>query len=368
VARQRHKWDPVCDPPKRLVRPVPLDPTGLSGPTRGQARGSRWRRTTYGFYVPASVDGTLPEQRVLEKSLLLPAGGAVTGWGSLRLWGGRFFDGLLPDGVTLRPVPLVVGPAHHRAARDGVTFARDRLAPDEVVIRRAVPCTVVERALFDEMRTSASLRKAVVAVDMAAAGELTSVRRTRAYVDRHPGWDGVPLTREALDLADENSRSPRETELRLIWVLDAHLPRPLANREIFDRRTGALLGVADLLDVEAGLVGEFDGGEHAGAGRRSKDARRDGLFRDHGLEVFRVTAVDLAQPRLVVEPALAARRRAKFLPAHARPWTIEPPESWEPARSLDEILGERDLLREMHEQWEHERPRRGPEPPTYAGR
>jgi hypothetical protein len=44
--------------------------------------------------VPASVDGTLPEQRILEQSMRLRSGGAVTGWASCRMHGGAFFDGL----------------------------------------------------------------------------------------------------------------------------------------------------------------------------------------------------------------------------------------------------------------------------------
>jgi hypothetical protein len=301
--------------------------------------------------VPAGTDGTVPEQRIVEKCVLLPPGGAVTGWAALRLRGGAFFDGRQPDGRSLRPVPLVIGPRLHRAQIPDVAYVRDRLDEADVTSCRGIPCAVPERAVFDEMRRAADVRAAVVAMDMAAAAQLTSIARVGAYVDAHPGWDGVPLARAALRLAVETSRSPRETEMRLIWVLDARLPTPLVNREIFDLRSGVLLGIGDLLDPVAGVVGEFDGGEHSGAGRRSRDAQRDGLFRDHGLEVFRVTSVDLRDPRAVVERAFGAYRRAACTQPR-RSWTIEPPPGWEPALSLDEILTARDLVREMHEQWE----------------
>lgn len=75
------------------------------------------------------------------------------------------------------------------------------------------------------------------------------------------------LVRSALLLADERSWSPFESRVRVVWVVECGLPRPLVNQEVFDRRTGRLLGVADLLDIEAGLVVECDGGEHAKAGR-----------------------------------------------------------------------------------------------------
>ncbi len=173
------------------------------------------------------------------------------------------------------------------------------------------------------MRRSGAVRAATVAMDMAAAADLTSVRRMRAYVGGKAGWQGVELVRRALDLADENSRSPAESRLRLVWVLDAGCPPPLSNREVFTLG-GRLLGVADLLDPVAGVVGEYDGEDHAGAGRRSRDADRDSAFRDHGLEVFRVTGFDEHQPHAVVARVRAAYARAGTA-VRQRRWTLEPP-------------------------------------------
>jgi hypothetical protein len=117
---------------------------------------------------------------------------------------------------------------------------------------------------------------------------------------------------------------------------------------------GRLLGVADLLDVEAGVVGEYDGGEHAGAMRRSKDATREGGLRDHGLEVFRVTGYDLRDPASVARRMHAARARARWEPVEQRRWTIEPPPGWARSVSIDEILDERDIRRESAEAWARE--------------
>ena len=47
--------------------------TGTSGPTPKQARGRGWRRTSRGLYVPADVDGSNPEQRIVEAAAS-PAG------------------------------------------------------------------------------------------------------------------------------------------------------------------------------------------------------------------------------------------------------------------------------------------------------
>ncbi|MFD0806573.1 hypothetical protein ACFQ0K_10795 [Nocardioides caeni] len=58
------QWE---QPRPGLVRPVRLDPSGVRGPTRGQARNrSRYRRSSFGFYVPATADRGNVEQRIVE--------------------------------------------------------------------------------------------------------------------------------------------------------------------------------------------------------------------------------------------------------------------------------------------------------------
>lgn len=357
MARARHRWDPICDPPAGLVRPVHTDPTGRTGPTPAQARGPRWRGVGLGWYVPSNGVPDLPEQRVLEAAVLVPANGAVTGWGSARLSGATFLDGFEPDLVTRMPVPLAVPPSCNPRRREGVRFLRSPLALTEIVIRQGVRCVRPERAAFDAMRTAKDEREATVVIDMMAAAEQTSARRVGAYADLRPGWAGAPLVRAALDLAEENSRSPNETRMRLIWMLDARLPRPCINQPVWDL-SGKLLGIADLLDEEAGLVGEFDGADHRGARRQSKDEDRAGGFRDHGLEIFRVTGPDIWAPHRVVARMLAARNRARFLPPGQRTWTTVPPPDWDPELTLDQLLDERDALRADDERWEAERERR----------
>lgn len=309
-----------------------------------------------GWLVPApDLDADLPEQRIHEAAVLLPPGGAVTGWASLRLQHGNFFDGLAPDGRTRLAVPLVT--AQGRRARDGVVWLQDRLDPDEVILRDGVRCTIAERAVFDAMRrprdparvgvpgSFEDLQEAVVSMDMAAAAEITSVGRECAYLAARAGWVGVIVAREALDLAVDSSRSPLESRVRVIWEVKAGLPAPQVNRAVYDKASGRLLGYADLLDEEAGLVGEVDGGEHSGALRRSRDAARDEDFRNHQIEVFRVTGADVPHPDRVVGRLLAARARARFLPPGRRTWTTDPPDGSDLGLTLDEILAERDLTR-----------------------
>lgn len=354
-------WSPCCSPPTGLVRPVRLDPAGVTGPTRGRARSRTWRRSSHGFYVPSHVDSTVPEQRVLESAVLLSEGGAVTGWAALRWRGAGYFDGLAPDGRTVLPVPLAVGAHGDLRRRPGITVSRDRLSAEEVTTLRGVPCATVERALFDAMRKCPDEREAAVAMDMAAAAELTSVRRMRRYVGTRTGWNGRPQVEAALELADENSMSPAETRMRLVWMLDAGLPRPLVNRPVFDLR-GGLIGIADLLDPVAGVVGEYDGAAHRGLRRHSKDVRREDRFRRAGLEYFKVVSLDMLDRELVVDRMLATRARAKFLRPDQRRWTLTPPDGWyaDPLEAwpLDDRLDYREMLRAEQEQ----QPRWAPSP------
>jgi hypothetical protein len=292
---------------------------------------------------------------VLEAPVLLPPDGAVTGWASARLHGATFLDGLLPDGRTELPVLLAVPPWRRPTDRVEVRFLRSALPASEVVIRQAVRCTIPERAAFDAMRTAPDVREATVALDMMMAAELTSVRRVRAYVADKDGWEGVDKTRGALDLANEHSRSPNEVRMRNTWELDAGLPRPLVNQHVWDL-SGRLLGIADLLDPEAGVVGEFDGADHRGARRHSQDEDRAAQFRRHLLEMFRVTGPDIPDRAKVVARMRGARELAKWLPPGQRPWTIIQPPGWDLGPTLDELLDERDAVRAENERWERERP------------
>ncbi len=336
------------------VLPVRVDPAGVAGPTRGQAQGPGWRQSSRGFHVPAWVDPSAPAQRAAEAAVRLPVGGALTGWASLFVQGATYLDGLAPDGRTRLPVPLALGRRGNIRGSPDVLLLRDPLSADEVVVVRGLPCTIPERAVFDEMRLAGELTEAVVAVDMAALAELTSVLRVRAYAAAHAGRRGLPLVHAGLDLADENSWSPNETRTRKLWSVDAGLPKPLVNRPVFDLQ-GRLLGYPDLLDVESGLVAEYDGAEHRRAARHSADVGREARFRAHGLEVTRITGPDLLAPGLVRARLLEARSRARWESESQRRWTTQLPPGWESVPALEVRLVERDLRQETLRSWERDR-------------
>lgn len=328
------EWHPRAPRPPRLTWPTPLDPTGRAGPTRGQARGPRWRRTSYGLYVPSTVDASIVEQRIVEAAVRIGDRGAVTGWAALRMHGAGYVDGSAPDARTALRVPLLVGAGWaHSDARS--VASRAALAEHDVVLRHGVRVTRVERALLDELRRLApDLREMVVAVDMVAAARLTSVRRMRRLLARVGGFRHVDLVRQALGLADEGSASPPETRLRLLWVLDAGLPPPLSNRPVYSVRTGAFLGRPDLLAPERGPAAEYDGALHRAAARHRRDNARREAFAMAGLESVTVVGAELRDVDLVV-----ARLRAAY--DRSRDRRVE----WvagDPGPSLDDVLDARD--------------------------
>ncbi|HEX7716017.1 MAG TPA: hypothetical protein VF416_01920 [Marmoricola sp.] len=307
------RWDVRCPPPRGLVRPVPIDPRGVTGPTAGQAKGPRWRRSSPRLYVPAEVDPSRVEQRILEQAQLLPPGGVVTGWAALRLAGGGYFDGLDPGDLHELPVPLLVPPERKVRARSGIVVIRRPLDLDDTTVLHGIPCARPERAVADEVRRLGELRSAVRVLDMAYAAGLTTPAGVDGHLRRTGRTHGIRLLREALELGDLRSRSPQEVDLRLVWQLDAGLPRPRMNWPLADD-DGRYLGKPDLLGPELGVYGEFDGADHRSRRRHRSDVRRHEDFRRVGLEGFVVVGEDLRDTALVVDRMRAAVRRAAESP------------------------------------------------------
>ena len=319
-ARQLHLSRPG------LVVPVPVDPAGVTGPTAGRARGPNFRSTSRGLYVPSHVDSSLREQRIVEAAAVLPAYGGVTGWAALAWAGGRWFDGLAPDGHTLRPVWLATSCADIRS-QPGFRVSAEGLNPRDLIELDGLRITSLVRSVCFEMRYAATVRRAAQALDMAAYSDLVSIEEAQLYALTLSGRTGVPRCREAIGLADENSWSPQETMMRFVWQLDAGLPRPLCNVPVFDSR-GRHVGTPDLLDPVAGVVGEYEGSLHLQGFQRSKDVRREGVFRGLGLEYVTMVAADHGDPGAFIQRLYDAYERARWIPASQRTWSLTPPPWW----------------------------------------
>lgn len=306
-----HRWDPIAPPVTGLVRPVRA---GGTGPTRKEARGPRWRRSSPGLYVPAHVSDELVEQRILEASA---RGGVVTGWAALRLHGGGFFDGLARDGRTRLGVPIAACDSRIRG-RAGIEVVEDRIPPDDVVAVHGIRCARVERALFDEMRRIGEVREAAIAIGAACAARLTTVHRMRVYTSTRYWYRDVRMCREAVEMAVDDCRSPQEDRFRQIWEYDAGWGRPLVNCTVVDV-DGRFVAMPDLLDVRRGVIGEYSGAGHRELDQHEDDLVRWDDVRRVGLEVVEVVGRDLRHLDRIIRRMEEAAARAVLL---ERRWRV----------------------------------------------
>jgi hypothetical protein len=198
------------------------------------------------------------------------------------------------------------------------------------------------------MRLAVDEREATVVLDMMAAAQLVSVAMMVEYAAPRV-TAREPNVLPAIALAGEQARSPMEVRLRLLWVLDAELPAPLVNCEILDLE-GHPLGEVDLLDWASGMGAEYDGGEHRGVLRQAADVSKEDRLRAVGLELARVTGLDMGDPALVVRRLRATRARALAKPASERRWVARPRRD-----DLHAKIQERLARQLRYEAWEAER-------------
>jgi hypothetical protein len=309
-----------------LVNPVRIDPKGVMGPTRSQTQRRGWRRSSHGLYVPSWVDPSVVEQRIVEAAAVCPPYGSITGWAALRWLGGRWFEGTRREGSPL-PVTIATTDARPQA---GIAISAERLNVNEVIAHERLIITRALRSTLFEMRYADSAWAAVVVADMAAFSDLVSLDELWPYALAHGGMTGIPQARDAVQLADENTWSPMETVMRLIWTITAGLARPLTNQPIFDLQ-GRHVGTPDLLDVESGVFGEYDSQLHLDGKRRLKDLVREDSFRRLGLEPVVMIA---GQSRDEVAARIVATRERAMSHPRPRLWTTQQPSWWIPTETV----------------------------------
>ena len=295
-----------------VVRPVRIDRAGNLGPTRGH-------------YLPARFAADTAEQRIVEAAVGLGADDAVTGWAALRWLGAVEFDD------RELPVPLLVDD-HRVDPPPGAFITAERRQVDDRRVVDGLAVTHPLRSVCFEMRFAPTLVEAVKIFDLAAQSDLVSKQEAETYVLRLSGWTGVGRCREAIALGDENTWSRMETEMRLLWR-DIGLVNVVSNHPVFDE-AGTHIGTPDLLDLDHGVVGEYDGSLHLEGRQRAKDLRREGAFRRLGLEYVTMVAADRRDPADFLRRTLDACARAGRNPA--RSWTVTPPAWWVPTTTVEE--------------------------------
>lgn len=296
-------------PPDRSLRPLTTAAARTAGITKRELAGPAFVTLGRGVHAPSGVDPVDPLVRILAAVEVLPRDVVIGGWAALYLLGVRDVDGRTgPGGRALLPVLVHIGPVGRVRRRAGIDLDRSTLLAEDVTTVHGISVTTAARSCV-EIMCRLGVEEGVVAGDATGRFEVGQPEEITAYVESHPGLRGIPLARVAAPLVDKRSKSGPESRMRVVWVLEAGLPLPLVNRRLVDE-AGFVLGEPDLLDEEAGLVGEYDGAQHRTLAQHTADNAREEDFENSNLVVVRATAIDLWPRR----PLLVRRFRA----GHAR--------------------------------------------------
>ncbi len=292
--------------PQPALRTADLRSLGVSA---DELRGPRWRSPFRGFHTPSIPGPPPPAQRLADAVALVPPGGAVAGWAAAHLLGASELDGRGRSGHDSEDIVIVVPRSTHLTVRAGVRYRRWALADDDLREVAGTRVTSPIRTAFDLARAS-TVEEGLVATDIACRQLGIDPRDVEEYLRAHPRKRGVPVARAVLSLTDPRSRSSGETRLRYVWVVEAGLPRPQCNPYVLDA-DGVVVAMPDLLDLESGLAGEYDGSTHRGLREHTEDNAREECLEDLGVEVVRATSLDLGPARArTVGRLLAGQRRA----------------------------------------------------------
>lgn len=285
------------------------------------------------MWVPSTA-GPEVRQRIVEAAARLPAHGAVTGWAALCWLEGRWFDGTGPGSIE-RPVTLALGSRHSLRPDDRLRVSQELVPAGEIRRVRGIRVTSPLWSVAFEMRKARTDEDAVVAFEMAAYDDLVSVAELASFVDEAL-WirQGVQRVRDLLAELEENSWSPQEPVMRRTWE-GGGFGRPRANCPVFDG-AGRFVGTPDLLDVEAGVYGMYDGALHLAGDVRHGDVAKEAAYRALGLEGVTMMAGDLMDRDPFVARLREAYARAERRSPDMRLWSQRLPDWWTPTFAVDQ--------------------------------
>ncbi|HEX5534290.1 MAG TPA: hypothetical protein VFX33_11165 [Actinomycetales bacterium] len=289
-------------------------------PTRYALTRDPWIRPHRGVVVWGDQDITAPMIRISCASEAV--GGAPLGtWAAAFLHGARDLDG--GRGLTdPEPVVFCLDRPGSKRPRDGLLPLRSPLDAEDVTTVGGIAVTSPARTAFDLARTARSLHQAVAAVDclLRVHPAVLTVEQFEAYVQTLRGFKGIRQVRDCIPLLSPLARSRPESVFRVIWQVDAGLPKPLVNPRVITVPGRRLLGYPDLLAEEEGLAGEYDGEYHRDLNQHARDNAREEAFEDAGLTVVRATSVDLRDRRALVERLQRGFQRAQR--QQTRSWMV----------------------------------------------
>ncbi len=249
--------------------------------SKGQLRGSTFRRLFPDIYLPREVAPTLAV-RSRGAQLLVAGYGALAGYSAAELLGAR----IAPRDADAE---VVVPGGEFRECR-GLRVHREQLADDEVETIAGLVVTSAVRTAYDLARWSTQVEGIVAADALGRIGRFGSAALS-GMAARYPGarWRSrVPLVAE---LMDTRAESPMETRCRVSLVLRG-LPKPELQYPVRDE-LGNQVAWLDMAypAVRAGV--EFDGEHHQEPRAFQADLARHNRLAALGWTVLRASATDV---------------------------------------------------------------------------
>jgi very-short-patch-repair endonuclease len=153
------------------------------------------------------------------------------------------------------PVELVWSNNH---TPPGIIAYRDAIADDEICEVGGISVATPARTALDlgrKLRRNSAVRH----LDALARATGISMEDVGPLTKRHAGTRGVRCCRQALELMDAGSQSPKETSLRLM-LIDAKYPRPQTQIPLYEY--GVPVAHLDMGWPQIRVSVEYDGDQH----------------------------------------------------------------------------------------------------------
>ncbi|WP_146877246.1 endonuclease domain-containing protein [Actinomadura madurae] len=287
-------------------RPFRIAEAQSIGVTAKELRSSQYRRIFYDVYVESDLPDS-PGLRCEAARLLLPSAAVFCGVTAARLYG--------------VPVPDRDTRIHAAVPSASPTVPRIKdlrvhsytILPKHLRLWDGWQVVGPER-LFLELAATMPRMDLIVAGDHMLRHGLTTRTRLNSFLNKDCyRRRGVRRAKSAMPHLDEKSDSPPETRLRML-IVDAGLPRPIANRDVVTER-GVWLARPDLSYPALQIAIQYEGAHHQQDYKQySYDIERDGRLIEHGWIVIRVNKDGLfGNPRTVlnrIRKAIADRSPA----------------------------------------------------------
>ena len=259
--------------------------------TRHELR-TLYRRLHPDVYALKRANLTL-DDRIAAAWLWSRRRGVVCGLAASALHGAKWVD---------TDVPIELAMPNHRAP-SGVITRNSTLFDDEVITRRGMKLTTVERTAFDLARVG-RVGQAVARLDALAVATHFRDVDVRELARRHPRARGIRRLDRVLDLFDAGGESPQETRVRLL-LMDNGFPRPATQIPV-PGRNGRTRYYLDMGWEDIMVAVEYDGEHHRkDTASYRKDIIRLEYIQSLGWIVVRVVAGN--RPADVVERVHRAR-------------------------------------------------------------